>query len=361
MIRKCRRTAFTLIELLVVIAIIGVLIALLFPAVQKVREAANRTACLNNMKQIGLALHNYHDTFHCFPPSLDDALYPPAAAKAWHAPRTGWTTYWSWLAAILPYIEQDNLWKEAYAWAQIGGGGTGKNAFGHWWPWGDFWDSNPVPPNPALGTPVKTFICPSEPRNLTIEYENLGKDIGIPVAYTEYLGVDGIQGQNPGAWLSPKQMWPEGDKSGILPNSSWDKARRIDLKSIRDGTSKTLMAGERPPSADLLYGWWFAGAGFDGSGVGDVTLGAREIYYAADLANGVAGSFNGKCAATKVGFQPGTIHDNCDQVHFWSWHPGGGNWLFGDGSVRFINYQLDNILPQMCTRSGGEAVNLSDF
>src|SRR5947209_16496175 len=111
MIRKFRRSGFTLIELLVVIAIIGVLISLLLPAVQKVREAANRTACINNLKQIGLGLHNYHDTHHRFPPSLDDALYPPRAAKALHAPRMGWTTYWSWLGYIMPYIEQENLWK----------------------------------------------------------------------------------------------------------------------------------------------------------------------------------------------------------------------------------------------------------
>jgi prepilin-type N-terminal cleavage/methylation domain-containing protein/prepilin-type processing-associated H-X9-DG protein len=361
MVPRLRRSAFTLIELLVVIAIIGVLISLLFPAVQKVRESANRTTCLNNMKQIGLALHNYHDTFHRFPPALDDALYPPKAARALHAPRIGWTTYWSWLAYILPYIEQDNLWHEAYAWAEIGGGGTSKLAMGHWWPWGDFWDTNPVPPNPALGTPVKTYICPSEPRNLTIEFEALGHDAQTAIAFTEYLGVVGIQGQNPGSWQHPPQHWPEGDKRGILPNSSWDKERKVNILSISDGTSKTLMVGERPPTVDQFYGWWFAGTGFDGSGVGDVILGARETVYAAHVqTTNVYGGHSGPCPASKVGFQPGSIHDNCDQVHFWSWHPGGANWLFGDGSARFIGYSMNDVLPQMCTRNGGEIVHI-DF
>src|SRR5262245_1589988 len=116
MVRLLRRSGFTLIELLVVIAIIGVLFSLLWPAVQKVREAANRTSCVNNLKQIGLALHNYHDTFKRFPPSLDEALYPPGNGS----PRAGWTPYWSWLAYIMPFIEQDNLWNQAYAWAQKG-------------------------------------------------------------------------------------------------------------------------------------------------------------------------------------------------------------------------------------------------
>jgi prepilin-type N-terminal cleavage/methylation domain-containing protein len=115
MVRTSRRSAFTLLELLVVIAIIGVLIALLLPAVQKVREAANRVQCLNNLKQMGLALHNYHDTFKRFPPSLDYGLLP------WMPPpNRGWTISWSWMAYILPYIEQDNLWNEGLAWAHKG-------------------------------------------------------------------------------------------------------------------------------------------------------------------------------------------------------------------------------------------------
>jgi prepilin-type processing-associated H-X9-DG protein len=185
----------------------------------------------------------------------------------------------------------------------------------------------------------------------------LGHETGTSIAFTEYLGVNGIEGQD----ASTHPRWPAGDKSGILINSGWDKARIINFLSVSDGLSKTLMVGERPPSFDQFYGWWFAGAGFDGSGVGDVTLGAREIVYANHIASGVSGTYVSHCSPSKVGFQPGTIHDNCDQVHFWSWHPGGANWLFGDGSARFISYGMNEILPQMSTRNGGESVNQSDF
>jgi len=357
MVRASRRSGFTLIELLVVIAIIGVLISLLLPAVQKVREADNRTYCHNNLKQIGLAMHNYHDTFKRFPPSLDSGIYPLGTATLVGSPRTGWTTYWSWLAYILPFIEQDNLWNKALTWAQTGGGTVA--AVGYWWPWGSFWGgANAIPANPALGTPVKTFICPSEPRNLTLEYIVQGTSgaAATAIAYTEYLGVDGIQGQDANG-----TSWLVGDKSGILVNSGFDQARKIRIASITDGTSNTLMVGERPPTVDLFGGWWFAGYGFDGSGVGDVTLGARETVFAANVQiTPSGGGPSVPCTATKVGFQPGTINDLCDQVHFWSWHPAGANWTFGDGSVRFISYGMNDVLPQMCTRNGGEVV-LQDF
>ncbi len=378
MVRTSRHSGFTLIELLVVIAIIGVLISLLLPAVQKVREAANRTHCLNNCKQIGLALHNYHDTFKRFPPSLDEAIYPVGPAKYYGAPRIGWTTSWSWLVLIMPYIEQDNLWNQAMAWAKKDpkAGTTAWKPSGswYWWPWGDFWDNPPhTPASPSIGIPVKTYICPSEVRNLSIEYITTnfhGSTTTSAIAYTEYLGVDGIRGQDAGHDSKGKPMWAVGDKSGILINSGWDKLRMVDMLSVRDGLSKTLMVGERPPSVDLTWGWIF-GTGFDGSGVGDVTLGAKETIYAANIPTGaVSGQYNNAlvCPPTKTGFQPGSIHDPCDQVHFWSWHPGGANWTFGDGSARFISYGIDSpgvttpptTFMHLTTRNGGE-VNTGDY
>ncbi len=120
---------------------------------------------------------------------------------------------------------------------------------------------------------------------------------------------------------------------------------------ITDGTSNTILVGERPPSVDLIYGWWFAGAGWDGSGVGDVVLGAREYGYASAMG----------CSAAYVGLQPGTIQNPCDQVHFWSMHTSGANFLMADGSARFVKYGGNTILPQMATIAGGEAVDATQF
>jgi prepilin-type N-terminal cleavage/methylation domain-containing protein/prepilin-type processing-associated H-X9-DG protein len=376
MIRSFRRSGFTLIELLVVIAIIGVLISLLLPAVQKVREAANRTQCLNNCKQMGLALHNYHDTFKRFPPSLDTGLRPYAAA-----PNNGWNPYWSWLAQILPFIEQDNLWNQAVTWAKqdplTANPATWNHSY-YWWPWGDFWNNfaTTQTPNPALGTPVKTYLCPSEPRNLGAEPVQFGTPTLVPVAFTEYLGVDGINGDfgaSNGA-TDPSGLAPEPPLwNGMMVWSNSTTKRKVNFASIVDGSSNTLMIGERPPSVDLESGWWFAGAGYDGSGVGDVTMGAREFRYAENLVptGSSAGTYGGgNCPITKTGFQPGSINDTCDQVHFWSWHPSGANWTFGDGSARFIAYTIDTVtLPatagapmpqttftQLVTRNGGEVI-----
>lgn len=320
---RTRRLGFTLIELLVVIAIIAILIGLLLPAVQKVRDAAARTQCQNNLKQMGLALHNYHDVYQSFPSGV--VQYPGSAFSSYY--------YWSWMAQMMPFYEQQNLWNMADQWSKS------NTAAMSWWPWGDYWNTPQTPANPALGTQVKTLICPADARELLIIS---GSQAGIypssNVAFTGYLGVAGLQGD--------EAYEGEGPAQGIL---YWGSA--VSFADITDGSSNTLMVGERPPSADLHYGWWFAGAGYNGSGDGDVVLGARAYNYAASLG----------CPNSKVGLQPGNINVTCDQVHFWSNHTGGSNFLFGDGSAKFLVYSANTVLPQLATRNGGEVVDASQY
>jgi prepilin-type N-terminal cleavage/methylation domain-containing protein/prepilin-type processing-associated H-X9-DG protein len=342
-----RRRGFTLVELLVVIAIIAALIGLLVPAVQKVREAANRIKCANNLRQMGLALHNYHDAQGQLPPGVEGWQTP------WErAPNKGTHAYWSWMALILQFIEQDNVYMMADAWSHQSDNDP-PNSTSWWCPWGDVWNNwaQTGSPNPGLSTLVRLYICPSESRNLLVE------DFGIPgvfpatrIAFTTYVGVAGTR-QKPwaGGFFIPL---PPDPTDGVLFFRS--KVRLID---ITDGTSNTLMVGEHPPSTDLFAGWWFAGSGYDVSGRGDVVLGPREYDYVECLNNpncvGV-GPFN--CSRDDVGFKPGSIWNNCDQVHFWSQHIGGGNFLYADSSVRFLPYAANTVLAQLMSRNGGEVI-----
>jgi prepilin-type processing-associated H-X9-DG protein len=253
--------------------------------------------------------------------------------------------YWSWLARVLAFVEGDNLWAAANAYAAKGDGVpfTYPSPNHYWNPWGN-WSitSGPVnPENPAFGSLVPLYSCPADSRTLVAQRVPAGPNsYWERVALTAYVGVSGQRGD----YRAPlQQKW-----NGILYVSS--KTRIAD---ITDGTSNTIIVGERMPSRDKEYGWWFAGAGYDDSGTGDVVVGAREVGYAAYL--------NCTPASNWVGLRPGRTDVDCDQVHFWSMHSGGANFLFADGSTHFLSHTVDKILPALATRNGGEVVTDGDF
>jgi prepilin-type N-terminal cleavage/methylation domain-containing protein/prepilin-type processing-associated H-X9-DG protein len=327
MSRLSRRRGFTLIELLVVIAIIGILIALLLPAVQKVRDAANRTKCANNLKQIGLALHNYHDTYNLLPTGANDSTYDPVLGP----PNPNYHLYWTWMALILPYVEQQNLFKEADDFAH----GRGNQSLPLCWqdPYGQYGNRA----NPAQYTVVSTYTCPADNRDLTASFvpDGVGGPVTLDCAFTGFLGVNGIDLRT---------------RDGVLFTGS-----NIAFKDVTDGLSNTLFVGERPPSEDLEFGWWFDGfgqsVGLQGTGSSDTVLGVREI-------NNNTYPLS-QCPRGPYTFMQGELKNNCDQFHFWSLHAGGANFLFGDASIHFIPYSAAGILPAMATRANGEPVEFT--
>jgi prepilin-type N-terminal cleavage/methylation domain-containing protein len=280
-----RRAAFTLIELLVVIAIIAILIALLVPAVQKVREAAARTQCINNLKQIGLALHSYHDAYKGFPQAYDLTL-------PWNPPNDA--TQKSWMTLILPYIEQQDLLDQGEAAYQ--------------------------------GVIVTAYGCPADPlRN------KLGVFVGlVPGALTDYLAVDGsAYVANAAAHLGVGLP-----TDGVLYGGSHTR-----ISDITDGSSNTVMVGERPPAPSTSWGWW--------------------TYGPIDSAMGVQNSApdpHGEFCPLPQLYSAGNPNVECDALHYWSYHPCGANWLLGDGTVRFLVYSIAPMLPKLATRAGGEVV-----
>jgi prepilin-type N-terminal cleavage/methylation domain-containing protein/prepilin-type processing-associated H-X9-DG protein len=293
-------SGFTLLELLVVLAIISVLLGLLLPAVQKVREAAARLKCQNNLKQLALALHQYAGDHRIFPPGHRSPRHPD------RMPFSGWTL------SISPYLEQTSLYQNALAAYRA--------------------EPSPFrnPPHTGLNRPVPIAACPTDSR---VPGPQIAQRENLLVALTSYLGVSG-------------KDYASAD--GVLFQDS-----QVGPLDILDGTSNTLLLGERPPSADLQFGWWYAGVGQLGTGSADLILGAREQ----NLQPIVAGS---PCGPGAYPFSPSSFNDPCGMFHFWSPHPGGSNFAFADGSVRFLLYSANPLLPALASRAGGEPAGLAD-
>lgn len=289
------RSAFTLVELLVVIAIIGTLISLLLPAVQAAREAGRRTSCRNNMKQIGLALHNYHDVNKRFP-------------SGWDADQPEGEPGWGWGSAILPFMDQQNLHDRVRFDLAIDNSAN----------------------NFARLQTVEGFICTSDPGDKLFligegdhshghdDHEHTDGDENIDhgdqlfeIARSNYVGVFGT--------FEIEDAPGRGDGTFFFRS-------RVRFASLTDGTSNTIVVGER--SSRLGGSIW----------------------------HGVIHEASGNMARI-VGVTDHTPnHRDLHFDDFSSYHPAGANFLRGDGSVSLINDQIDlRVYQALATRQGGEA------
>jgi prepilin-type N-terminal cleavage/methylation domain-containing protein/prepilin-type processing-associated H-X9-DG protein len=290
------KRAFTLVELLVVIGIIAILVALLLPAVQMAREAARRTSCASQMRQVGLALANYESGKGRF----------PAGYTSLGSPRQ----YTSWITSLLPFLEQQSVYDQ-----MISDYAATPNPF-----------SNPGS-HRGFGHTLPILLCPSSVTGHEAAY---GLEGYPAVAFTTYLGVNGQDFTT---------------RDGIFYLDS--KTRTAE---IRDGLSNTILIGERPPSTDQWFGWWYAGYGQLGTSSLDSLMGAREL--------NVGTRGNSICGGGPSSFRNGHAEFQCSSLHFWSQHPGGAQFVFADGSVKFLSYESAEVLPALASRAGGEVFEM---
>ncbi len=308
--RARSRPAFTLIELLVVIAIIAVLIGLLLPAVQKVRDAAARMSCQNNLKQLGLAYHNYANTY-------SDSFAPAMITDP--TKTVGWGIF------LLPYIEQDNLYRQYNFNAPFF---FTNAAFG-------------IDNQAVANTPVKMYLCPSAPPrsgpySFTFVFPGFPSFSwqAYPADYTPVAGVN----QSLATFLAlPAQ--------GTALQGALQRDLKSPIVGLTDGTSNTLLVAEIAGKNKLFRAGRDTGttlSGFFGGqgGWADATSAGSSLH---------GSSADGAVA-------PGACGVNCSNDYgLYSFHAGGANVLVGDGSVRFVAANVDvRALCALVTRAGGE-------